>query len=90
MLTPQHNADGYKRSSPLSAAANLHGELLLIHGATDDNVHVSNTIQFAHALQKAGKQFDMMLYAKSRHSVTDPHLVKHMRQMMTDFILANL
>lgn len=90
MLTPQHNADGYKRSSPLSAAANLHGKLLLIHGATDDNVHVSNTIQLAYALQKAGKQFDMMLYAKSRHGVTDPHLVKHMRQMMTDFIVANL
>jgi hypothetical protein len=31
-----------------------------------------------------------MLYPKSRHGVTDPSLVKHMRQMMTDFILENL
>lgn len=90
MLTPKNNPEGYKKSGPLSAAANLHGELLLIHGATDDNVHVANTIQLAYALQKAGKQFDMMLYAKSRHGVTDPHLLKHMRQMMTDFILKNL
>ena len=90
MLTPEHNAEGYKKSGPLSAAANLHGKLLLIHGAIDDNVHVANTIQLIYALQKSGKQFDLMLYPKSRHGVTDPLLVKQMRQMMTDFIVANL
>jgi dipeptidyl-peptidase-4 len=90
MLTPEHNPEGYKVSSPTAAAANLHGKLLLLHGAIDDNVHVANTIQFIYALQKADKQFEMMLYPKSRHGVTDPLLVKQMRQMMTDFILANL
>ncbi len=89
MLTPAHNAEGYKES-PLSGAANLSGKLMLIHGAIDDNVHVANTIQLIYALQKAGKQFDLMLYPKSRHGVTDPLLVTHMRQMMTDFIVANL
>ena len=63
---------------------------LLRHGAIDDNVHVSNTIQFAYELEKAGKQFQLMLYPKSRHGVTDPVLLTHMRQMMTDFIVANL
>ncbi len=72
------------------AAKNLHGKLLLIHGAIDDNVHMQNTIQFVYELQKAGKQFELMIYPKSRHGVTDPLLLKHMRQMMTDFILANL
>ena len=90
MLTPEHNPEGYKASGPLAAAANLHGKLLLIHGAIDDNVHVANTIQFVYALQKAGKEFQLMLYPKSRHGVTDPLLVEHMRRMMTDFILANL
>jgi dipeptidyl-peptidase 4 len=89
MLTPEHNVEGYK-DSPLSAAANLSGKFMLIHGAIDDNVHVANTVQLAYALQKAGKQFDLMLYAKSRHGVTDPLLVTHMRQMMTDFIVNNL
>ncbi|HUK34441.1 MAG TPA: DPP IV N-terminal domain-containing protein, partial [Vicinamibacterales bacterium] len=32
---PQENADGYRNSSPRFAAANLHGALLLIHGAVD-------------------------------------------------------
>ncbi|MEP6568159.1 MAG: S9 family peptidase [Acidobacteriota bacterium] len=90
MQTPQNNADGYWKSSPVHFAKDLHGKLLLIHGAIDDNVHVANTIQFVYELQKSGKQIQMMLYPKSRHGVTDPVLVKHLRQMMTDYIMANL
>ncbi len=90
MGTPQNNPEGYEKSAPLNAAKNLHGKLLLIHGAMDDNVHMQNTIQFVYELQKAGKQFDLMLYPKSRHGVSDPLLVKHMRAMMTEFILKNL
>ena len=90
MQTPQNNIDGYRKSSPVHFARNLHGKLLLIHGAIDDNVHVQNTVQFVYELQKSGKQIQLMLYPKSRHGVTEPLLVKHMRQMMTDFVLANL
>ncbi len=90
MGTPQNNPEGYKKSSPVNAAKDLHGKLLLIHGAMDDNVHLQNPIQFVYELQKAGKQFQLMVYPKSRHGVTDPLLVKHMRQMMTDFVVANL
>jgi dipeptidyl-peptidase 4 len=90
MATPQNNPEGYWKSSPVHFAKDLHGKLLLIHGAIDDNVHMANTIQFLYELQKAGKQVQIMVYPKSRHGVTDPVLVKHLRQMMTDFILANL
>jgi dipeptidyl-peptidase-4 len=90
MQTPQNNPEGYKKSSPVNFAKDLHGKLLLIHGAIDDNVHVQNTVQFVYELQKTGKQFQLMLYPKSRHGVTDPLLVKHMRTMMTDYIVANL
>ncbi len=90
MRTPQNNPEGYWKSSPVHYAKDLHGKLLLIHGAIDDNVHMANTIQFLYELQKAGKQVELMVYPKSRHGVTDPVLLKHMRQMMTDFILDNL
>jgi dipeptidyl-peptidase-4 len=90
MQTPQNNPEGYKRSAPLAAAKDLSGKLILIHGAMDDNVHLQNTMQFVYELEKAGKQFQLMLYPKSRHGVSDPLLVKQMRQMMTDFILQNL
>ena len=90
MLTPQNNPEGYRRSSPVHFAKDLHGRLLLIHGAIDDNVHMQNTVQFVYELQKAGKQFDLMIYPKQRHGVTDPLLLKHMRQMMTDYIVEHL
>jgi dipeptidyl-peptidase-4 len=90
LQTPQHNPEGYRNSSPRFFAKDLSGKLLLIHGAMDDNVHVQNTLQFAYELQKAGKPFQLMLYPKSRHGVTEPLLLKHMRQMMADFVIANL
>ena len=90
MLMPQHNEEGYNKTSPVKAAKNLHGKLLLIHGAIDDNVHMANTIQFLYELQKSGKQVQLMVYPKSRHGVVDPVLVKHWYQMMTDFVLGNL
>ncbi|MCM2257427.1 MAG: S9 family peptidase [Vicinamibacteria bacterium] len=90
MKTPAGNPDGYARTAPKAAAKDLHGQLLLIHGAIDDNVHPQNTMQFAYELQKAGKPFQMMLYPKSRHGVTDPRLAKHLRETMLAFIEATL
>ncbi len=90
MALPQNNPDGYKKASPRFAAKDLSGRLLLIHGAIDDNVHVQNTLQFAYELQKANKPFELMLYPKSRHGVSDPWLVYHMRGLMLDFTLRTL
>jgi dipeptidyl-peptidase-4 len=86
MLTPEHNPDGYRRTSALLAASRLHGRLLLMHGTFDDNVHLQNTLQFAYELQKAGKRFELMVYPRSRHAVIDPHLVAHLRATMLAFI----
>jgi dipeptidyl-peptidase-4 len=90
MGTPQQNPEGYRGSSPRWAANSLHGSLLLIHGAIDDNVHISNTMQLVYELQKAGKPFELMLYPKSRHGVTDPALVRHLRGLMFDFTIEHL
>jgi dipeptidyl-peptidase-4 len=86
MLTPQNNEAGYRETAPRWAAKNLHGSLLILHGATDDNVHVQNTMQFAYELQKAGKLFRMMLYPNSRHGVTEPALAAQMRATMLAFV----
>jgi len=87
---PQDNADGYRASSPRFAAKDLHGALLLVHGAIDDNVHVQNTMQLAYELEKADKPFKLMLYPKSRHGIVDPALVAHLRRLMFDFTLEQL
>ncbi len=90
MSTPDDNPDGYERTSVLESAKDLHGDLLIIHGTMDDNVHMQNTLQMAWKLQKAGKPFEMMLYPKSRHGVTDPDLSLHLRQTMARFILKTI
>jgi dipeptidyl-peptidase-4 len=90
MLTPQNNRIGYDNSSVLKAAKNLSGRLMIIHGQIDDNVHPQNATQLAYELQKANKQFDMMLYPTQRHGLTDPAQIQHWYTMMTDFILKNL
>jgi dipeptidyl-peptidase-4 len=90
LLTPQENPEGYKRSSPRWAAKDLHGNLLLIHGTVDDNVHLQNTIQFAYELQKAGKPFQLMLYPKSRHAIRDKTLDYHRQRLVYDFVLQRL
>jgi dipeptidyl-peptidase-4 len=90
MGLPAENPDGYRKSSPRFAAGDLSGSLLLIHGMIDDNVHMANTVQFVYELQKAQKPFQLMLYPKSRHGVTDPQLVKHLRSTMLSFVLEHL
>ncbi len=87
---PKDNPDGYRNSSPRFSAANLHGALLLIHGALDDNVHPQNATQFAYELQRAGKSFQMMIYPKSAHGVGDPQQAPHLRRLMLDFTTQNL
>jgi len=87
---PKDDPKAYIDSAIPPAAANLHGSLLLIHGAIDDNVHVQNTMQLVYALQKADKPFQLMLYPKSRHGVTDPALVRHLRGLMLDYTLEHL
>ena len=90
MLTPQNNPAGYDGTAVTKAAKNLSGKLLLIHGMMDDNVHMQNTTQLVYELQKADKQFELMVYPTQRHGVQDPLQVKHWYSMMTDFVLKNL
>jgi dipeptidyl-peptidase-4 len=70
MRTPANNPDGYAKTSCIEAAKDLSGYLVLAHGTIDDNVHFQNTVQFAAALQKADKEFDLMIYPRSRHGLS--------------------
>ena len=90
MLTPQDNRDGYDHTSVLKAAPNLSGKLLLIHGGIDNNVHLQNTTQLSYELQKADKQFELMIYPTARHGLTDQRQILHWYTMMTEFLDRNL
>jgi len=73
MDTPQNNTEGYDKTSVVKAAKNLHGRLMIVHGAIDDNVHMENTFKLVNALQQADKEFELMIYPRSRHGVGGMH-----------------
>ena len=69
MGLPQENPDGYKRGSPLTYAANLRGDLLVVHGSGDDNVHYQGTERLVNALVAADRPFTMMVYPNRSHCI---------------------
>jgi len=90
MGLPQENAAGYDASSVLTAAADAHGRMLIVYGTIDENVHPQNSLQLAHALQQAGKEFEIMPYPGNRHGVVDSKQRRHLYALMTDFLRRNL
>lgn len=86
MGLPQDNPEGYKKSSVVEAARNLHGKLLIVHGEVDDNVSVRNTMRFVEELQRSNKDFELMIYPGSRHGIMSGHYAK----LQHDFIRRNL
>jgi dipeptidyl-peptidase-4 len=83
MNTPQENREGYDATSVVRAARDLHGRLLIVHGVMDDNVHVQNALQLVEALQRADKDFEVMIYPRARHGGFTP---KHYQRLVVDFM----
>ena len=76
--------------SPLNMAEGMTGELLLIHGTGDDNVHFQNSTQMVDRLQAAGKQFDFMMYPNRTHSISGSYTTPHLYTKMLAWLLENL
>ena len=75
---------GYRESDVTSAAANLHGALLIAHGTGDDNVHFQNSMQMINALINAGKQFRLMIYPNKTHSIAGNESRDHLFHMIEE------
>lgn len=69
MLTPAENEDGYERSAPLNRISSLACPLLIMSGSADDNVHLSNTMEYVARLVDDKKSCDMMLFPNMNHSI---------------------
>ncbi len=90
MGLPSENKEGYSENAPINFANELKGNLLLVHGSTDDNVHYQNTMEFANALIKANKQFEMQIYPNRNHSIGGGNTRYHLFKRITDYLLKNL
>lgn len=64
---PQEQPEAYAASSVLRDAPRLIGDLLLIHGAIDENVHLRHSIRLVRALQAAGRDAELVVLPGDRH-----------------------
>lgn len=69
MRTPNENVEGYKNSAPINHIANQKGELLIMYGTADDNVHPANSLEYVAELTSRNKLCDMMVYTNMNHSI---------------------
>ncbi len=90
MRTPQENFEGYATSSTFSRIENLQGELLLVHGMADDNVHFQNTIEYSESLIQANKSFKMQVYPNRNHGIYGGNTRHHLFTQLTNFFKKNL
>lgn len=90
MRRPQVNDFGYEGTDLMKMASELTGNLLLVHGLADDNVHAQNTLLYTDALVKAGKQFEMQLYVDDNHSIRKPANYAHLHHRIMLFLENNL
>ena len=91
MNTPQNNPEGYRKGSPITYASGLKGNLLLIHGTGDDNVHYQNCEMLVNELVKHGKMFSQVSYPMRSHGIYErPGTTLHLRMTMAKYWLDHL
>ncbi|PCI32522.1 MAG: hypothetical protein COB54_07220 [Alphaproteobacteria bacterium] len=84
----EDNQAGYDAVNLINFADKLEGKLLLIHGSGDENVKYAFTLQFADALIKHNKQFDMMIYPNEHHGISGAQM--HVFTKIRNYFLDNL
>ena len=89
MKLPKENVEGYKTSSPLAAAKDLGTKLLILHGTSDDNVHMQNSMRFADELMKARKDFFFVPLPRQTHGPRGEALL-YRNQRLAEWFERNL
>jgi dipeptidyl-peptidase-4 len=88
---PQEHPEEWKQSSPITFANQLEGNLLLVHGTGDDNVHYQGTEMLINALVAANKPFTIMPYPNRSHSINEgPGTTKHLYSLLTRYLHEHL
>ncbi len=87
MGLPDDNVEGYEQGSAVTHAGNLLGNLLLIHGTADDNVHYQNAEVVINELIKHRRPFDMMSYPNRAHGISKGKNTRvHLYELMTRYL----
>jgi dipeptidyl-peptidase-4 len=88
---PDADSAAYALGSPLNFAQNLKGNLLLVHGSGDDNVHYQGTERLVNELVRHGKPFQLMVYPNRSHGIFEGEgTTIHVYSLLTRFLLERL
>jgi len=91
MGLPESNPDAFREGSPITYAANLEGNLLVVHGTGDDNVHYQGTERLINVLIENNKPFTMMAYPNRTHGISEGrNTTLHLRELLTRFLTTNM
>jgi dipeptidyl-peptidase-4 len=91
LIDEEGGAENYRLASPVTYAENLKGDLLIVHGTGDDNVHYQNTEVVINALVKYNKQFTMMAYPNRSHGIYEgQNTTRHLYTLLTNYLLNHL
>jgi|CXWL01.1.fsa_nt_gi dipeptidyl-peptidase-4 len=91
MGLPKDNAEGYRVGSAINFAAGLAGNLLIVHGSGDDNVHYQGTERLVNRLVELGKPFDLMVYPNRTHALSEgPGTTPHLYHLIARYFLDHL
>jgi dipeptidyl-peptidase-4 len=85
MDTPRDNPQGYEVSAPLTYAEDLDSKLLLAHGTMDNNVHFQNSLQMIGKLAAADKEFELVIYPRTRHGIRLSNYRLHFHRKKFEF-----
>lgn len=86
MRSPQENPKGYEMSSALLRASKLKGDLFIIHGSADDNVHLQNTMRFTDILVQNNIAFEEAIYTNKDHGIYGGNTRLHLFTRMISFL----
>jgi dipeptidyl-peptidase-4 len=90
MGLPRENAAGYEESSVMAHVAGIRGDLCLIHGLLDENVHFRHTARLVAALIRARRRHELHLFPNERHMPRGEPDRAYMEEKARDFFRRTL
>lgn len=88
---PKDDPEVFKQAAPITFAGNLKGDLLIVHGTGDDNVHYQATERLVDALVAANKDFTIMAYPNRTHGISEGQgTTLHLYGLLTRYLNQHL
>jgi dipeptidyl-peptidase 4 len=69
----------------------LKGQLLIVHGSGEENVHYQGTERLVNRLIELGKPFELMVYPNRTHSISEgPGTMPHVYYLIARYFVEHL